>query len=367
MNKSLYEISLFYRGARFLNFMQNYKLPVYKLQHTLLSYKEIFFPYSVLFGIASPKFRKSAFPLLFRVWFWSLSKLTGSTNFIFFYDNYSIDRNGRPLKSHIEDFDFFSIKDSLSSYSQFKEEPVADTYFFGLVKSLDYLSKDYEIKYSIINSYLNPSFVEKDIAVDVNHYTNFSFFYNVYYSYNNVVLRLKDSTGIGYNLGLASVLSTLKITKFNSALISNAKTYKFSKKSVLSDTLFQLQDFKHSTLFEFVWAFFPTYIIFSILVPSLYLLYSLDEEMDPYFTIKVIGHQWYWSYEYNNWIPIDEDLHKVMRVDLKYDSNIIDTDSLAFGTKRLLEVDKRMVVPCRVPLRFLVTSVMFFILEQFLL
>jgi hypothetical protein len=51
-------------------------------------------------------------------------------------------------------------------------------------------------------------------------------------------------------------------------------------------------------------------------------------------------------------------------VSYKFDSNIVLTDNLEFGTKRLLEVDKRLIVPINVTLRFLITSVMFFILER---
>lgn len=55
------------------------------------------------------------------------------------------------------------------------------------------------------------------------------------------------------------------------------------------DTYFRSLAFKHSLAFEIVWALFPTSIIISILIPSLYLLYSLDEDLDPRFTVKVIG------------------------------------------------------------------------------
>ena len=61
-----------------------------------------------------------------------------------------------------------------------------------------------------------------------------------------------------------------------------------------------VQNFKHSTLLEFVWASFPTIIIILILIPSLFLLYSLDEDFYPEFTLKVIGHQWFWTYEYSD-------------------------------------------------------------------
>jgi hypothetical protein len=64
----------------------------------------------------------------------------------------------------------------------------------------------------------------------------------------------------------------------------------FSYDSIFCDTFFEAQDFKHSFKFEIIWAIFPTVIIISILIPSLYLLYSLDEELDPKLTIKIIGH-----------------------------------------------------------------------------
>jgi hypothetical protein len=65
-----------------------------------------------------------------------------------------------------------------------------------------------------------------------------------------------------------------------------------------------VQNFRHSTKFEYVWASFPTVIIIFILIPSIFLLYSLDDDIDPVFTLKVIGHQWFWSYEYKNWIDL---------------------------------------------------------------
>jgi len=54
-----------------------------------------------------------------------------------------------------------------------------------------------------------------------------------------------------------------------------------------------VQQFKHSTLLEVVWATFPSVIILLILVPSILLIYSIDEDLDPEFTIKVVGHQWF--------------------------------------------------------------------------
>jgi cytochrome c oxidase subunit 2 len=54
-----------------------------------------------------------------------------------------------------------------------------------------------------------------------------------------------------------------------------------------------VQKFKHSFFLELIWAGFPTIIVLLILAPSLYLLYSIDEELDPSVTVKVVGHQWF--------------------------------------------------------------------------
>lgn len=55
--------------------------------------------------------------------------------------------------------------------------------------------------------------------------------------------------------------------------------------------------FTHSTLLEVVWTIIPAAILMVISIPSYNLLYAMDEVIDPSLTIKVVGHQWYWSYE----------------------------------------------------------------------
>jgi cytochrome c oxidase subunit 2 len=96
-------------------------------------------------------------------------------------------------------------------------------------------------------------------------------------------------------------------------------------------------------------------IIISILIPSLYLLYSSDDALVPVLTFKVLGHQWYWAYEFNNWIQISKE-DDLRFVSYEFDSYLIHTDDLELGQKRLLEVDNRLIVPASVPLRFIVTS-----------
>lgn len=95
---------------------------------------------------------------------------------------------------------------------------------------------------------------------------------------------------------------------------------------------------------EIVWTIIPAIILIIIALPSLRILYLMDEVNDPHLTIKAIGHQWYWSYEYTNY------------EDLSFDSYIIPTNDLTPGQFRLLEVDNRMVVPIESPTRLLVTA-----------
>jgi len=79
-------------------------------------------------------------------------------------------------------------------------------------------------------------------------------------------------------------------------------------------------------------------------LPSLRLLYLIDEVSGPSLTLKTIGHQWYWSYEYSDFNKLD------------FDSYIVPTDELNVGQYRLLEVDNRAVVPIFSEVRLLVTA-----------
>nr|YP_003345206.2 cytochrome c oxidase subunit II [Cynoponticus ferox] len=95
---------------------------------------------------------------------------------------------------------------------------------------------------------------------------------------------------------------------------------------------------------EIVWTILPAIILILIALPSLRILYLMDEINDPHLTIKAIGHQWYWSYEYTDY------------EDLAFDSYMIPTQDLTPGQFRLLETDHRMVVPMESPVRVLVTA-----------
>nr|ARF05864.1 cytochrome c oxidase subunit II [Rineloricaria cf. lanceolata TEP-2017] len=95
---------------------------------------------------------------------------------------------------------------------------------------------------------------------------------------------------------------------------------------------------------EIVWTILPAAILTLIALPSLRILYLMDEVNDPHLTVKAMGHQWYWSYEYTDY------------ENLMFDSYMVPTQDLIPGQFRLLETDHRMVVPMESPIRILVSA-----------
>nr|YP_010411472.1 cytochrome c oxidase subunit II [Eremias scripta]URN73144.1 cytochrome c oxidase subunit 2 [Eremias scripta]URN73157.1 cytochrome c oxidase subunit 2 [Eremias scripta] len=95
---------------------------------------------------------------------------------------------------------------------------------------------------------------------------------------------------------------------------------------------------------EMVWTILPAIILILIALPSLRILYLMDEINNPHLTIKAVGHQWYWSYEYTDY------------ENLLFDSYMVPTQELPTGGLRLLEVDHRIVVPMESPIRILITA-----------
>jgi cytochrome c oxidase subunit 2 len=103
----------------------------------------------------------------------------------------------------------------------------------------------------------------------------------------------------------------------------------------------------HGTRIEVVWTRIPARILVGIAIPSFALLYSVDERVDPALTVKVVGHQWYWSYEYSD---VGSEGGR------GFDSYMIPDDELVKGQLRLLEVDHRLVRPIDTHIRRIVTA-----------
>lgn len=100
----------------------------------------------------------------------------------------------------------------------------------------------------------------------------------------------------------------------------------------------------HNTLLEVVWTVVPIAILMVIAVPSMKLLFFMDKAKNPEMTLKITGHQWFWTYQYPD------------NGDFEFDSNIVGEEDLEKGGKRLLEVDERVVLPVNTEIRLLMTS-----------
>nr|YP_009654851.1 cytochrome c oxidase subunit II [Plautia fimbriata]YP_010714143.1 cytochrome c oxidase subunit II [Plautia stali]QCI09419.1 cytochrome c oxidase subunit II [Plautia fimbriata]WDD39706.1 cytochrome c oxidase subunit 2 [Plautia stali] len=95
---------------------------------------------------------------------------------------------------------------------------------------------------------------------------------------------------------------------------------------------------------ELIWTLMPAVTLIFIALPSLRLLYMIDEINNPSITLKVIGHQWYWSYEYSDFS------------DTEFDSYMKPTNDLKSEEIRLLDVDNRTVLPMNTQTRVVITA-----------
>lgn len=101
---------------------------------------------------------------------------------------------------------------------------------------------------------------------------------------------------------------------------------------------------------EWVWTLIPAILLLQIALPSLLLLYMLDETVDRALTLKTIGHQWYWRYEYRDLWSLKNG------VNVEFDSYIIPSNELTDDIFRLLDVDNRTIVPMLTQVRILISS-----------
>lgn len=117
-----------------------------------------------------------------------------------------------------------------------------------------------------------------------------------------------------------------------------------SKKSPISHKYLN-----HGTLIELIWTITPALILILIAFPSFKLLYLMDEVSDPAMSVLAEGHQWYWSYQYPDFLNNDDDF-------IEFDSYIIPESDLDDGALRMLEVDNRVIIPELTHVRFVVTA-----------
>ncbi len=139
--------------------------------------------------------------------------------------------------------------------------------------------------------------------------------------------------------------------------------------------LLETRQIVHGTVIEVVWTVIPSLILVFIALPSFALLYAMDEIADPRLTVKAIGYQWYWNYEYAhmNSLPtsvgsndgeeqVNDSLAAIVgdreniEDTLSFESVMIADDELVEGYYRLLDVDKPMILPARTYVRVIVTA-----------
>lgn len=142
--------------------------------------------------------------------------------------------------------------------------------------------------------------------------------------------------------------------------------------------LLETRQIVHGTVIEIVWTIIPSIILIFIAAPSFALLYAMDEIADPRLTVKAIGYQWYWNYEYAHMnslsISSEKTVFDKLEEDMKnslldivgdrdnvsdtlvFDSIMLTEEDLAEGYHRLLDVDNPMILPAQVYVRIIVTA-----------
>ncbi len=100
----------------------------------------------------------------------------------------------------------------------------------------------------------------------------------------------------------------------------------------------------HNTLLEITCIVVPGRILVAVIVPSIDLIYYEADDTNPYMTVTVTGHQWYWEYKYDS-VP-----------GLDYTSYMIPDDQIKPGQIRRLSVDHPLVLPVGEKIRFVISS-----------
>jgi cytochrome c oxidase subunit II len=130
----------------------------------------------------------------------------------------------------------------------------------------------------------------------------------------------------------------------------------FSNSLDIREFVVSFRRVSHNEKLEFWWTIVPSMIIFFIAMPALVLIYVLETPLhEPVLTVKAVGHQWYWSYEYTDRLN-REIFGPYSDKSVLLDSYMKPTEELELGQRRLLETDRPLVLPVETPIRFLVTS-----------
>nr|NP_786957.1 cytochrome c oxidase subunit II [Ciona savignyi]BAC57005.1 Cytochrome oxidase subunit II [Ciona savignyi] len=151
-------------------------------------------------------------------------------------------------------------------------------------------------------------------------------------------MQLTDSnTFFGNEIVLFHDYSLASLVLILTAVMSMAYIMKKKKYVTLA--------YQGSNMLEFLWTFFPVFILMSLGVPSLFLMYMMEGSFKGDLTFKVVGHQWYWSYEGGDFNDFNMISYQVGQY------------KITPGQFRLLEVDNSLVLPYSTNVRMMITSV----------
>nr|YP_010449208.1 cytochrome c oxidase subunit II [Falcolipeurus marginalis]UTT72600.1 cytochrome c oxidase subunit 2 [Falcolipeurus marginalis] len=95
---------------------------------------------------------------------------------------------------------------------------------------------------------------------------------------------------------------------------------------------------------ELIWTILPGMVLGAMAIPSLHVLYLADEVLNPLISVKSMGNQWFWSYEFSDFPGIE------------FDSYMIPESDLSLGDFRLLEVDNNLILPFNTEIRLFLSS-----------
>nr|YP_010373095.1 cytochrome c oxidase subunit II [Teredorus bashanensis]YP_010697725.1 cytochrome c oxidase subunit II [Teredorus anhuiensis]QNH69001.1 cytochrome c oxidase subunit II [Teredorus nigropennis]UPH84306.1 cytochrome c oxidase subunit II [Teredorus bashanensis]WCF76523.1 cytochrome c oxidase subunit II [Teredorus anhuiensis] len=123
-------------------------------------------------------------------------------------------------------------------------------------------------------------------------------------------------------------LITLMVSYMMTQMVKNRKSFRYLMSEHLIET---------------IWTMMPAVVLIFIALPSLHLLYMIDDNEETSITIKTIGRQWYWSYEYSDFQKIE------------FDSFMI-TEPMNKNSFRLLDVDNRTILPINTSIRILTSA-----------
>jgi len=166
-------------------------------------------------------------------------------------------------------------------------------------------------------------------------------------------LGVRAEEPLPWELGMqpAASLTAERIESFHTLLLWIITLIALFVLALLATVIFRFRESKHpqptrtshNTFIEVVWTVVPIMILVIIAIPSFKLLYYADKTRDAELTLKAIGHQWYWSYEY----PDSK---------IAFDAMMIEDANLKPGQLRLLDTDNRVVLPIKTNIRILVAS-----------